>query len=505
MTNQYTNVSLHYNKLAFRGFENGKRVSRIIDYAPSLFVPSKNPSKWHTFQEPHEIYKPANLLPVEPIKFSSIKECRTFIRQHENYENFPIFGFTRYSYAWIAENYPNTDNFVDIFNQLHIAIIDIEVGSERGFPTPEHANEEITAISVYLSSHQKYFVFGCGQYNPERSDIKYHKFEYEDELLRGFINFWSQNYPDILTGYNSTFFDIPYLFNRIRKVVGEDQAKKLSPWSMVSERHIRVMQKDHQVFELVGIDNLDYLDLYKKFSTKKDHENFKLNTITAYELGEKKVDFSEYSNLQKLYKNDFQKFIRYNIQDVELIRKLDTKLQLMKLSVMMAYNAKVNFQDVFSQVLMWDVIIFNYFLKHKLVVPPIKKDTSGSYPGAFVKEPIPGLYNWVVSYDLDSLYPNLIVQFNISPDTLIHKCGQLKDFSFEKVLSGDVDTDFLKSKQMTVAGNGQMFTIAKQGFLSSIIEPMYQERKAIKNKMLECEMMIEQIESELNRRNLAYK
>ena len=503
--NQYTNVSLYYNRLAFRGFENGRRVSKVIDYSPSLFVPSNKPTKWKTFSTPLEILKPTDEIFVERMKFANIKECRSFIKQYENYENFPIFGFTRYPYAFIADTYQDTSRFVDNFDKLHIAIIDIEVSSEKGFPTPEQANEEITAITVYISNDKKYHTFGCGEYKEERKDIKYHKFEYEHELLQGFITFWSSNYPDILTGYNSTFFDIPYLYNRIKKVLGEDIAKKLSPWNMVSERHIRVMQKDHQVFELVGIDNLDYLDLYKKFSTKTDHENFKLNTVVAYELGEKKIDFSEFSSLQKLYKNDFQKFIRYNIQDVELIKKLDEKLQLMQLSVYMAYNAKVNFQDVFSQVLMWDVIIFDYFLKHNLVLPPNKRDNGVRPAGAFVKEPVPKLYNWVLSYDLDSLYPNLIVQFNISPDTLIHKCGQMKDFSHENVINSDIDTQFLKQKEMTVAGNGQLFSTKKQGFLPSIIEPMYQERKEMKQKMLHAEIQLEHIEEELHNRNIEYK
>jgi len=506
MKDRYTNVSLVYNQLAFRGIENGKRVRRIVDYSPSLFVPSpgNKKTKWKAFIPPKNELEPNQQIFVERMRFASIKQTREYMREYSKLNNFELFGSNRFAYTYIADNYKDTSEFaLEAGKGLSTAILDIEVGSETGFPKPEEATEPVIAITVYLTDQKKYYVFGCGEYTTTRSDVKYIKAFNEYELLEKFISFWSISMPDILTGWYTSFFDIPYLYNRIHKCLGIDQAKKLSPWGQVTKRNIKIKGVDQEAVDIVGVDGLDYLDLYKKFSGKTDYENNKLNTIAAYELDEKKLDFSEHSSLHKLYLNDYQKFIDYNIKDVELVLRLEEKLQLIRMAVTMAYNSKTNFQDVFAQVTMWDAIIFNYFRQNNLVVPMKDETDSEDFEGAFVKPPIPALYKWVVSYDLDSLYPNLIIQFNISPDTVIQRNGNIQSFNVhnkESIYNLDVDSDFLKEKQMTVCGNGQLFTTEKQGFLPSIIEPMYIKRKQAKEEQIRNEHLLEEIDKEINLR-----
>lgn len=503
MVDRYTNVSLYYHRLAFRGIENGKRVKRIVDYSPSVFTPSSNnrPTKWKTFVPPKQKGVPSDTIYVERIKSANIKEAREFRRNYKDVKGFELFGSTRYNYTYIADNYKDTSLFDD--TGFCIAYLDIEVGSESGFPQPSEASEPITAITIYLSDKEKYFTFGCGEYKPHRNDIKYCKCEDESELLLKFIEFWKKASPDIVTGWNTSFFDIPYLYNRIHKINGKEQADLLSPWGMVSRRSIRLKDKNYEVFDVVGLDSLDYLDLYRNYSEGGDLVNYKLNTVAVHELKEKKIDYSLYSSLNKLYLHDYQKFIEYNIQDVSLVKKLEDKLQLIKMAVKIAYTSKVNFQDVFSQVRMWDMIIFAHFLENNLVVPLIERDDNAEdFEGAFVKQPVPGLYNWVVSYDVDSLYPNIIQQFNISPDTIIEHDGRWKDFSIENVKEEKIDTNFLKENNMTVAGNGHLFTTSKEGFLPAIIGPMYKKRNSVKKEMLEKQKQLMIIEEEIKKRGL---
>jgi len=365
-------------------------------------------------------------------------------------------------------------------DKIKIGYIDIETSSEHGFPDVRNATEEVLAISYRCG--ETFRVYGCQGYEPSEG-VLFVPCTSEEHLLLEFVNDWSMNYPDIITGWNSRFFDIPYLVNRIVKILGQKMANKLSPWGWYKENEINLFgNRKQQIFDLVGISSIDYMDVYKKF-TYVNRESYSLNHIAYTELGEKKLDYSEYSSLHELYKTNFQKFVDYNVRDVVLLERLEEKLKLLEMIISLAYMAKCNFNDVFSPVKMWDCIIFNHLKDQQIVVPPKKHETkTEAYEGAYVKDPQIGRHKWVASFDLNSLYPHLIMQYNISPETLVgmHTESGLVDALLDK----EFDVAFLKEKNLTMTPNGSLYTRKKQGFLPALMEKMYTDRVKYKNLLL---------------------
>jgi DNA polymerase elongation subunit (family B) len=299
-----------------------------------------------------------------------------------------------------------------------------------------------------------------------------------------FINDWSKNYPDIITGWNIRFFDIPYLVNRIVKLFGEKTAKRLSPWGWYKESNITgIGGRKHQVYELVGVSALDYMDAYKKF-TYVNQESYSLNHIAYVELEERKLDYSEVDTLHELYRTDFQKFIDYNVHDVVLVENLEKKMKLLEMIISLAYLAKCNFNDVFSPVRMWDCICYNHLRDNNIVIPPKRREEKGeAYEGAYVKDPQIGRHKWVCSFDLNSLYPHLIMQYNISPETLL---GTHEETGLvESMLNEEFDTTFLKEKDITMTPNGSLYTRKYKGFFPSLMEKMYDDRVKYKKLLID--------------------
>jgi len=350
-------------------------------------------------------------------------------------------------------------------------------------------------------------VFGCGDYIKHRDDVHYAKCRDEHDLIRRFIDFWTRFHPDVISGWNIKTFDIPYLVNRITKLLGEDEAKKLSPWNRLSLREAMIMNREHQVYEMLGIATLDYIELYRKF-TYSQQESYRLDNIAHVELGEKKLDYSEFETLHQLYKQDYQKFIEYNIKDVELVEKLEDKMKLIELALTLAYDNKVNYDDVFTQVRMWDAIVYNYLLKKKIVIPQMKRGSKNSqYEGAYVKDPICGMHEWVASFDLNSLYPHLIMQYNISMETLVDPKkynDNMRGFisnnniNVEALLAQQIETSVLKDLDVTVTPNGQLFSIKKQGVMPEIMDNMYKDRTRYKKLALEAKKKIETVLDDKN-------
>ena len=258
--------------------------------------------------------------------------------------------------------------------------------------------------------------------------------------------------------------------------------KRLSNWGLVTEGKIFIQGREHVTYDIGGLTQLDYLDLYKKF-TYKAQESYRLDYIAEVELGQKKLDHSEFDTFKDFYTKGWQKFIEYNIVDVELVDRLESKMKLIELALTMAYEAKVNYADVFYQVRMWDNIIYNYLKKSDIVVPPRKKETKNEkYAGAYVKEPVPGKYDWVVSFDLNSLYPHLIMQYNISPETLLEE--RHPTASVDKILNEEINFELYKDN--AVCANGAMFRKDVRGFLPELMEKMYGDRVIFKKKMLKA-------------------
>ena len=496
MSKYYTNVCVHSNHILFRGVTNGRRVKSKVKYSPTLFLQSNKKSEWRSlFNEP-----------LEPMTFDTIREARDFVKRYEEVANFKIYGNTRYEYAFIADTFRGIVDW-DI-SHLHVAFIDIEVGSENGFPDPYKATEPITAIGIHRLGG-KTTVYGCGTYRNNDESVDYVLCEDEIDLCERFLADWSSDIPDVLTGWNIKFFDVPYIVNRFTRILGEDYVSKLSPWGVYSTRNTVFKGKEQTIYELVGLSCLDYIELYQWYAPGgKNVENYRLDTVASVELGENKLSFDEFDSLHQLYKLDYQKFIDYNIKDVRLVLALEDKLKLIELALTLAYDTKTNYDDVFAQTRMWDALIYNYLLDKKIVVPPrrVAKKTE-AFEGAYVKEPQIGLHNWVASFDLNSLYPHLIMQYNISPETLVESADYTdemrklaSDASVENLLYQKLDTSVLKN--VTITPNGQFFRTDKQGFLPAMMAEMYEDRKKFKKAMLKAEQEYENEKDENKKKEL---
>ena len=496
MSKYYTNVASIGNNILYRGVKEGRRVKLKIAYTPTLFLPSKKPTKFTTLSGDF----------LEPMKFESIREARDFVKRYDEVQNFKIYGNNSYAYAFIADDQKGMVDWK--IEDLSIAVIDIEVGSENGFPDPYQANEPITAICIKYLNGQT-VVFACGDYEL-RGDETYIKCDDEFQLCKKFLRFWEENCPDVISGWNIKFFDIPYLVNRFNRILGEDETKKLSPWGFINGRKAVVNNQELTAYELVGVSSLDYIELYRWYAPSgKSQESYRLDNIAQVELGEGKIAYDEYDNLHALYRLNHQKFIEYNIKDVELIFKLESKLKLIELGLTLAYDTKTNFEDIFAQTRMWDALIYNYLLEKNIVVPPKEtKHKSAAFEGAYVKEPQVGLHNYVASFDLNSLYPHLMMQFNISPETLVEASDYTKEMrdlimrgiTVDNMLEKEVDTS--KLSDVTITPNGQFFRTDKQGFLPKMLEEMYVDRSKFKKMMIQAKKDYEVENDPIKRKEL---
>ena len=454
-----------------RGYEDGKNFMVREKYSPTLFVPSNKKTFYKTLTGEY----------VEPIKPGSVRECREFFKKYDGVENFNIYGNERYIYQYISDNYREDEIKFDI-SKIKLTTIDIEVASENGFPDVESAAEEVLLITVQDYTTKEIVTWGQGPFKLKQGNVYYKQFNNEYDLLNDFIAWWIDNTPEVVTGWNSKLYDIPYLVRRIDRILGEKLMKRLSPWGLVSEDETYIAGRKHISYDIGGISQLDYLDLYKKF-TYKAQESYRLDYIAEVELGQKKLDHSEFDTFKDFYTKGWQKFVEYNIKDVELVDRLEDKMKLIELALTLAYDAKVNYEDVFYQVRMWDTIIYNYLKGRGIVIPPKERsDKNEKYAGAYVKEPIPGKYDWVVSFDLNSLYPHLIMQYNISPETL--QDVRHPSASVDKILNKQID--FSGYQEFAVCANGSMYRKDIKGFLPELMDKIYSERKIFKKKMLKA-------------------
>ena len=354
---------------------------------------------------------------------------------------------------------------------------------ENGFPNPKDAIEPLLSITVKNHQSKKFVVWGVGKFHSNRDDVTYIECESELHLIKEFLIFWEKHQPDIITGWNTEFFDIPYLCNRIKNLCGEDEIKRLSPYGGVSSRDIYQMGRTHQIYDIQGIAHLDYFDLYRKF-TYSARESYRLDHIAFVELGERK-DGNPYETFRDWYTKDFQSFIEYNIMDVEIVDKLEDKMKLIELVLAMAYDAKVNYMDVLGSTKYWDILIYNYLRNKKIAIPQKEsKSKPEKFEGAYVKEPQVGMHKWVMSFDLNSLYPHLIMQYNISPETLVAQ-NKVPDMSVDKLLDQKFDTSKLQ-KHHTITPNGALFSTNKRGFLPELMQSMYDDRVKYKKLLLKA-------------------
>jgi len=496
--NFYTNVQSWGNHVLFRGVVNGKRVKEKIEYSPSFYTPSKKPTE---FKNLHGEY-------LERKKFEDINSAKEFVKKFDGVSNAStIYGNAQFGYAYIADNYQEDIEWS--INDIVVGVIDIEVGSENGFPDPYKAEEPITAICLTFLNGGT-FVFGCGDYSVQGEET-YIKCSDEYHLCRTFLAFWVKHYPDIVTGWYTKFFDIPYLVNRFNRILGEEETRKLSPWRFISERDTVIMGRNMKSYEFKGVASLDYLELYAWYAPNgKTQATKRLDVIANLELGERKLSYDEYDSLHELYKQNYQKFIEYNIRDVYLVVRLEEKLELVQMAIALAYDTKSNYEDVFAQTRMWDSMTNTYLLQRKIIVPPkITQSKDHAFEGAYVKEPQIGLHPYVSAFDLDALYSHLMMQYNISPETLIEP----RDYTpaMRDIISDGINVDKLLSKEVnlnhllgaTVTPSGQFFSTNQgRGFLPQMLEEMYDDRKKFKKLMLQAKKDLENEKDESKKFNI---
>lgn len=379
-----------------------------VPYQPRTFYPCaplEATENWRTLEG----------RPLKERRHAGIAQYHHFTSLTKN-EGRIVYGMISPIQQFIAEEV--SANIGVPFESLRTVFLDIEVASDGGFAPPENPTQPIVAITAEVWGH--HYVWGCGVYHNTREDVTYTQCRDEADLLTEFVRWWAADYPDIITGWNTHTYDIPYIANRLDMLVAQRRikvnAKSLSPWGKITHRTATMMGRDQKLIDIVGVPILDYLELYRKFSLTQQ-ESYRLDAIAEVELGKKKVSYDEYGSLQRLAEENYQKFIDYNIMDVQLVRELNNKLHHLDLCVQIAYGARVNFQDTFKQVRLWDAMMY-YSLYDRQIAIPAKHhtDKNTEYVGAYVKDPITGKHAWVVSFDVNSLYPSIMRQWNISPD-----------------------------------------------------------------------------------------
>lgn len=466
----YTHTCLNRGKIYLRGIRNGKQEQKIIDYAPYIFLNSNKPTG----------YKTVYGIDVQRKDFASIKEAKDFIKEYEDVEGMPIYGLTNFQYVHLYDTFRGEIKY----NPREISVVGLDIENSMKIPCDiptaiTQTPNPITAITISKNGFR--VSFGLKPFDDSKlENFRYYHCKSEEELLRTFISVWGspEFNPDVITGWNIEAYDIPYLVNRIMKVLGEDWAKKLSPWGVLREYEVEVKGSFCSTYNLLGISTLDYMIIYQKFILTKQ-PSYALNHIAFVELGEEKLDYSEYANLDDLYERNFQLYLEYNIHDVDLVDRLEAKLKLIELVFAIAYYAKVNYQDCMSSVRKWDVMIHNYLMDRNIVVEPSKKNVMNrSLVGGYVREPIIGMHEWVVYFDLTSLYPHLIMQYNISPEKFVRRNNQFP--SIDTILAG---TEIVHNGN-SVAANGCEYKKDSRGFLPAIMKDLFDGRKNSKDQML---------------------
>lgn len=500
----YTSVVRYGNSMLYRGYSSqGKKVyKRDTNFKPIYFVPSKKFEGWTGLDGTH----------IAPVQFEDMREAKNWLEQYKDVTGFSVYGTQNMIHQYIMDKFPRDIEFDR--DKINVATIDIETEYNDGFPDPKIADQRILAITMKNNIDGVYHVWGYGDYNVDEAlikPVKYYRCRDEASLLMKFLDLYSDpDYmPDVVTGWNVRFFDVPYLVNRVNRVLGVDMCKKFSPWGMVDHRQIKRMNRVEETYDIRGVQIMDYLELFQKFGyTYGTQESYKLDHIAYVVLGEKKLSFEESGSLKNLYKDDYQRYIDYNMKDVQLVDRLEDKMGLITLAITVAYKGGVNYQDVFGTVAIWESIIYRKLMSIKKA-PAVTSfhEQKTAFAGGYVKDVMTGAHDWVVSFDLNSLYPNIIVQWNMSPETIVK--GDIATSGVDHYLTyHGSETDAIHpvhvEKNYTAAANGSLYKKSLDGVVPTIITDYYDERRSVKNMMLAAEQSYVktktyELEKEINR------
>ena len=478
----YTSVSRNMNSLLVRGYDvKGNRVQEKVRFRPTFYLEAKDTSRTK--------FKALDGTPVEPMQFDTMSESRKFVETYKDVPSFKIYGNDRHVPAFIQSQFPLSIPYQQ--SMIRVATLDIEIGydEEFGYSEPSEAKNPIISLTVKSSADNICHVWGLKDYDADKAmtaryRIDYRQFKTESQMLEDFLRWWihEDNSPDVLTGWNVRAFDVPYLVNRISRLGGEDAARALSPWSLIESKEVSIKGENTLMYELVGIQQLDYMDLFKKFAyTYGAQESYALDHIAKVVLAEGKVDTG--GTLAELYERDHQLFIDYNIRDVELVDRLEEKLGLIRLVLTLAYMGGVNYTDTLGTTAIWDAIIFRRLSTKNVIVPfqPEPPSHVPQFAGGYVKDVQVGMHEWVLSSDVNSEYPNLIVQYNMSPETYIPHVRMFDlnpDIILDCLLNGKPVLQ--EDPGVCVAANGACFRKDIKGIIPTIVEELYAKRVKLK-------------------------
>jgi len=481
----YTNVSARFGKILYRGYtvDDGirKRVSRKLDFGPTLYLESKDETS-----ELNSLFG----TPLVEKKFDSMVSSREFIKTYKDV--MPIYGYSanRTEYEFIARAFPDVMSV--LLEDLKVIGFDIEtkvgVNGPPGVPNPYLALEEITHIAFQDHRTEQVVSYTTAPITLEdEDDVTYERFNTEKELLVAIIKYIEHEDPDIIYGFYSDFFDIPYIINRIRNVLGEKMACRLSPFGIIDEREYEVNGKVFTEYKIVGRTLLDTQAMYKKFVLTK-REAYSLDNLSKVELGVGKLEnpcatFKEFSEAEE----HINTFAKYNVIDTKRLTGLDKKCGLLDLVVSLTYLTKSNFNDSFSPVKYWECYIMSILLNENTFVS-VNNQSNGSkeIPGAYVEEPVPGFYDWPVSIDATSLYPSIMKCLNLSPETLV---GVLPGVTVDGFLSGKTHIEFGCDPDLSLAANGAMFHHKFVGIVPRLVDNVLVGRRIAKNEMLRLKQL----------------
>lgn len=478
----YTDVRLYGKSILYSGYRDGKRFNEKVYHKPSLFVQSAKEERYKTIFNEN----------LSKLDFGDINDAKEFIKKYKDVSNFKLYGNDKWETNFISTYFP-ADKVDYNLSDISISGIDIETTTEYGNVNILDTPEEILLITIRNNKHGT-ITFGSRPYSGKYKGI-YQYCQNEASLLKRFLEYWSHYYPDILTSWNGDTFDIPYIVRRIKLILGGDFYKQLSPWGMVFERTVIINNKESLIYDIYGIQQLDYLALYKKFRLIP-RENYRLDTIAYCELKTNKLK-NPGNTFKDFYTDYWDLFTSYNIRDVDLIFDLEAKLKLIEVALTMAYSSHVNYSDVFSPVRVWESIINSYLLQQNIIQPLSNGEKiSSSFPGAYVKEPKKGRKGWTASFDATSLYPSIIMGWNISPETLVEeepiKVTPISILNKEHTFTTD----------NCITANGHQYRSDKQGFLPALMRKFFNDRVKYKTIMLNAKKELIEIEEEMKKRGL---
>ena len=365
---------------------------------------------------------------------------------------------------------------------------------KQTFPNPDVAAYPILLITVHDSISDTYHTWGEGEYTPKLKNSIYHKCDSEVELLSSFLDFYRDDYPDIITGWNIVGFDIPYLVNRIKSVISEGAMLKMSPVGRIySTKTNNGFGKFFEKWTILGLSVLDYMMLYKTFSRDK-RESYSLNYIGEVELGKGKLEINA-TNLSLLAYSDWENFVDYNIQDVNIVVDLEEKLKYLQIARLMSYQGCSNFEQALGKVKLVEGAIAIQAKKQDLIIPTFEPNIDGALPGGYVREAVTGLQEAIVSFDANSLYPNTIITLNISPETKVGKIINHPDFNNPEDVAELVLVNrkvhkipvkklkqFLTLEKMSLSKANILYSQKNKGIIPQLVDDMYAKRVDAKNR-----------------------